>query len=75
MSPTIEIVTVPEDDMDENTVGLKDFTSFGFVNFDIYPHYEKDREDIIIRYEQETGREVKRLRDEDVIVVEKHHML
>ena len=69
MSPTIEIVTIPEDDADENIVNIKDLTSFGFINFDIYPHYEKSKKSIVDKYEQEANKEVRRLTDEDFLIL------
>ena len=70
MSPTIDIVNLPPDE-DENLPGLTDLTALDLIKFDIYPHYERDRhEKEIARYEQKTGREVRRLTDEDVIITE-----
>lgn len=67
MSPTIEIAELPS--LDLNEVGLKDLSSFGAVDFDIYPHYTKEAESSIRQYEESTKRKVKRLSDDDIIVV------
>lgn len=42
MTPDITTASYPEDDRDENDVGLEDWTAMGFVNFEFYPHFDDD---------------------------------
>lgn len=67
LSPTIEIVESLS--LDENIVGISDLTGLGLIDFDLYPHYEKSRhKEAVDLYEQRTGRLVKRLANEDLVV-------
>lgn len=69
LSPTIRIATTGE--MDENLVGLTDLTSLGLVDFEVYPHYELRFEDEIAEYEKTHGVVVKRLSNDDLLVIDK----
>lgn len=40
MTPNIATAGYPEDDRDEDIIGTDDLTSFGFVDFEFYPHYD-----------------------------------
>jgi dipeptidase E len=40
MTPEITTASYPEDDRDENDVGLRDWSGMGLVNFEIYPHFD-----------------------------------
>ena len=55
--------------MDDNEVGMTDFTGLNLMSFDIFPHYDRKFEDIIVRYEKGAGQEVKRLTDDDYLVI------
>lgn len=56
---------------DENLVGVTDFKALGWVDFDVAPHYTDQMEKEVVQYEQSSGRVVKRLSDDDVLIVEK----
>ncbi len=43
MSSTINIATLH----DENTIGLKDYTSLGLVNFEFFPHLDHNKEQFL----------------------------
>lgn len=43
MTPEISTASYPEDDRDENDVGLEDWDALGLVNFEYYPHYDHSR--------------------------------
>ena len=40
MTPDIMTASYPEDDRDENEVGLDDLTALALVNFEFFPHYD-----------------------------------
>ncbi len=39
-TPTITTASYPEDDRDENEVGIRDLTASGLVGFEFFPHYD-----------------------------------
>jgi dipeptidase E len=56
MTPNIHTAGYPYPDHDENEVGLRNFRALGWVNFEILPHYDDNRQNAkIVR---ETSREV-----------------
>jgi hypothetical protein len=56
-------------DYDENLVGLKDLTGLGIVDFEFFAHYGPKWEKVIFEYEKTTENEVKKLTDEDYLVI------
>lgn len=69
LTPTIEIASLPG--LDDNTVGLKDFTGLGLVDFEIFPHYVANLHSMLVdNYEKKSGRQVKRLTDEDLLIID-----
>lgn len=40
MTPSIATASYPDDDRDDNDVGLTDFGALEFVSFEFFPHYE-----------------------------------
>lgn len=68
LTPTIKVCET--DDFDENTVGLKDLTALNIVDFEVFPHYEEKFEDQVQRYEQATGLRLRRITDEEIIVLD-----
>lgn len=67
LSPTIEIAELPT--LDDNLVGITELTGLRLIDFDVYPHYEESKHQAIVdEYEKRTGRQVKRLTNEDLIV-------
>lgn len=68
LSSTIEIAQLPP--CDENLIGLTDLSALNLIEFDIYPHYdETEHKDIVDEYEKKTGRNVKRLTNEDLLIL------
>jgi dipeptidase E len=59
--PSIEILNFTGGD--ENAVGLMDFSGLGLIDRSIMPHYTKEREAAIEKYEEASGVEVIRLAD------------
>jgi peptidase E len=47
------------------------FSALDLIPFDIYPHYnEKEHQSIVGEYEERTGRNVKRLKDKDLLILD-----
>lgn len=40
LTPVITTASYPEDDRDENDIGIKDWRGADFVSFEIFPHYD-----------------------------------
>ncbi len=65
---------------DMNFMGMKDFSGLGFSEFKIFPHYERMSERVedlnaqLRRLEQETGWDLKRLSDNEAILLEDDHI-
>lgn len=66
MSPTIKMANCG--DIDNNEVGMTDFTGLNLIPFDIFPHYESQYEPLICEYEKTSGQVVQRLTDDDFII-------
>lgn len=64
----IEIAGVGKDS-DDNYIGLEDLSGLGIVDFEIFPHYEKENEENVKKYEEKKGTKVRRIKDGDCIVV------
>lgn len=68
LSSTIEIVDSLT--LDENLIGISDLTGLGLIDFDIYPHYKEFEDKLVVdEFEKTTGRVVKRLTNDDFIVI------
>lgn len=67
MCPTIDLAN--EVEPDPNNIGLLDLSALNFVDYDIFPHYEDNMEDEIVKYEQKHKIEVKRFRNGEAIVI------
>lgn len=76
LTPTIAIGGLPGRDggksaMDENKVGLTDLTGLNLVSFEIFPHYDEEKQkQTLENYRKETTNEVKALTDDEYIVVD-----
>jgi len=69
LSPTIKIAKLRG--LDKNLVRIKGLSGLNLIDFEIYPHYEESRHKLIVdEYEQKTGRTVRRLTNEDLIIVD-----
>ena len=62
MGPDIDVTGIKHG-WDENDIGLKDLTGLRITNKRISPHYTEADENVIAKFEKETGKEVDRLRD------------
>jgi dipeptidase E len=68
LSPTVEIAELPT--LDDNLIGIKDVSALNVVDFDVYPHYvELEHKDLVDQYVERTGREVRRVGDDQYIIV------
>jgi len=73
MSQSIDIATLH----DENTIGLKDYSALGLVNFDFFPHLDNDREKYlkeIIKYSKTSKSVIYACKDGDGIIVEENNI-
>jgi peptidase E len=69
LSQTIEIAGLPG--LDENLIGIDNLSGLGLIDFDIFPHYEAERSKADVdKYSKNTGRAVKRLTNDDLIVLD-----
>lgn len=68
LTPTIKICTLPN--FDENIVGLENFEGLGIVDFEVFPHYEKDlHENVLSKYQQTTNNHVQAITNEDYVCI------
>jgi peptidase E len=68
LTPTITVCNLPN--FDENLVGLNDLTGLGIVDFEIFPHYEKQSQETALEnYRKTTTSEVREITDEDCLSI------
>jgi dipeptidase E len=68
LAPTIEVCNLP--DFDDNLVALNDFSGLGIVNFEIFPHYEKQTQETVLdNYRKIAANTVREITDEDYISI------
>ncbi len=68
LTPTIKVCNLP--DFDENLAALDGFSGLGIVNFEIFPHYEKQTQETILdNYRKTTPNKVREITDEDYISI------
>lgn len=65
LTPSIEICNLPN--YDENIIGITNLTGLGIVDFELFPHYTQDYEEIIQNYEKNSKLQVKTITDDDFI--------
>lgn len=69
LTPTIEICNLPN--YDDNIVGINDLDGLGIVNFEVFPHYDKEKhQDIMQNYKSRTTNEVRPITDDGYIVID-----
>ena len=73
LAPTITAAATI--DPDPNDIGLTDWTGLGIIDFEVHPHYSPEEADAIHAYEQETGRKVKTLSNDQAILLENNHLV
>jgi dipeptidase E len=66
-APTIEVATI--EPADRNIVGLKNLTGMGWVDFEIEPHCEGERYDVIKKYAEAKQKSVYAIDDTSAILV------
>jgi peptidase E len=69
LTPTINICNLPN--YDENLVGLKDLAGLNLVNYEVFPHYSVEHNEVLEAYRKTADNEVKEISDEDYILIEK----
>lgn len=68
LTPTINICNPPG--FDENLVGLEDLNGLNLIDFEVFPHYNKDiHSEALANYQEVTGRPVKAITNEGYILV------
>lgn len=67
LTPTIATAAIKG--YDKNKAGLKDLTGLEIVDFEFFAHYGPKWEKVISEYEKTTENEVKKLTDEDYLVI------
>jgi dipeptidase E len=66
LTPTIRICNLPG--FDENLVGINDLRGLGIVDFELFPHFEKQsHESILNEYRKGTNNQVREISDEEFI--------
>ena len=66
LTPTITVCKLPG--FDENLVGIDDFNGLNIVDFELFPHYEKQSyETILNEYRETTDNQVREITDEEYI--------
>lgn len=69
LTPNIKICNLPG--FDENMIELKDLEALDIVNFEIFPHYNKDiHEKMLVDYRKITSNSVREITDEDYINID-----
>lgn len=69
LTPSIGICDLP--DFDENRIDLQDLAGLGVVNFEIFPHYNQQlHQDLLKDYQKTTNNRVRKLTDEDYICID-----
>jgi len=64
-----DITIVDYFDKKLNIVNLEDLTALDITDIVMYPHYKKEVEDELKKFESQYGHKVKRLRDDQTIVI------
>jgi len=66
--PTIRVATIKG--YDKNEVGIKNLAGLNILNFEVFTHYSKEWGKAVEKYEKTTDNQVKKIKDEDYIVLE-----
>lgn len=68
LTPTIKICNLPN--FDDNSIGLEDLDSLNIVDFEVFPHFNKDiHEKLLVEYRVSTKNRVREITDEDFISI------
>lgn len=68
LTPTIKTTTVK--DRNKNLAGIKDLTGLGIVDFEVFAHHSNEWKKAIREYEKSTQNKVKKLTDDDYLVID-----
>jgi len=78
MSKTITVTSIDDDiGGDQNAVGLKDFSALGLNDFEFFPHFDKDNDEIVKRlkeYSKTSKSVIYACKDGDGIIVNGNNM-
>lgn len=78
MSKTIAVTSIDDDiGGDQNLVNLKDFSALGLNNFEFFPHFDKNNDEIVQRlkeYSKTNKSVIYACKDGDGIIVENNNM-
>lgn len=55
-----------------NDIGIKDFTGLNLTDKIISPHYDKGEEEIVSKFEKETGQKIIRLTNRQALLIERN---
>lgn len=55
---------------DKNEIDLKDLTGLNILDFEVFAHYSDKWEEVVADYEETTENEVKKLTDDDYLVID-----
>lgn len=67
LTPNIKVCNL--DKYDANEVGIEDYTAIGIVDFEVFPHYTEEDWKIFTDYSKSTENTVRRITDDEYIVV------
>lgn len=66
LTPTIKICNLPG--FDENIAGINDLHGLGLVDFELFPHFEKQsHESVLNNYRKSTNNQVREISDEEYV--------
>jgi dipeptidase E len=69
LTPTISVCNLPN--FDDNQVGIEDLSGLGIVDFEIFPHYDKQTQVTVLEnYRKATSNKVIEIADEDYIRID-----
>ncbi|MFA6918902.1 MAG: Type 1 glutamine amidotransferase-like domain-containing protein [Patescibacteria group bacterium] len=78
MSKTIAVTSIDDDiGGDQNSVGLKDFSALGLNNFDFFPHFDINNDEIVKRlkdYSKTSKSVIYACKDGDGIIIDGENM-
>ena len=60
--------------IEENDIGIKDLKGLDLIDKIISPHYTEEEEEIVGRFEKETGRKITRLTDRQALSIENNEI-
>lgn len=71
LTPSVQLAARDPSSQENEGIGLTDFTALHLVDFEIFPHYEESKAAFLAWYQSLTPYEVKLLRDEEYLLIER----